>query len=181
MQVRRAIDTAREGVLSAIGNTPLVRLNQVFRDIEFKLYAKMEMLNPGGSIKDRTAISILEQGIRSGSINSDTVIIESSSGNMGIGLAQVCSFYGLRLICVVDAKTTNQNIDILRAYGAEIDHITEPDPITGEYPPGAHRSRGIPAPDHQELFLAQPVRERAQPSRASSDHARDRRRYGGPA
>lgn len=133
MQVRRAIDTAREGVLSAIGNTPLVRLNQVFRDIEFKLYAKMEMLNPGGSIKDRTAISILEQGIRSGSINSDTVIIESSSGNMGIGLAQVCSFYGLRLICVVDAKTTNQNIDILRAYGAEIDHITEPDPITGEY------------------------------------------------
>jgi cysteine synthase A len=133
MQVRSVIDTAREGVLSAIGNTPLVRLNQLFKDVEFKLYAKMEMLNPGGSIKDRTAISIVEQGIQSGSINKDTVIIESSSGNMGIGLAQVCSFYGLRLICVVDAKTTTQNIHLLSAYGAEIDHIDEPDPITGEF------------------------------------------------
>lgn len=133
MQVRRVIDTARDGVLSAIGNTPLVRLNQVFKHIEFDLYAKMEMLNPGGSIKDRTAISIVEQGIRSGSINQDTVIIESSSGNMGIGLAQVCSFHGLRLICVVDAKTTTQNIHLLRAYGAEIDCIDEPDPVTGEF------------------------------------------------
>lgn len=133
MQVRRVMDTARVGVLSAIGNTPLVRLDQVFRDIEFNLYAKMEMLNPGGSIKDRTAISILEQGMRSGSITKDTVIIESSSGNMGIGLAQACSFYGLRLICVVDAKTTTQNLHLLRAYGAEIDCIAEPDPVTGEF------------------------------------------------
>lgn len=117
----------------AVGNTPLVRLNHVFKDIDFNLYAKMEMLNPGGSIKDRTAISIVEQGIKSGSINRDTVIVESSSGNMGIGLAQACSFYGLRLICVVDSKTTMQNIEILKAYGAEIDCITEPDPVTGEY------------------------------------------------
>jgi len=133
MQVRSAITTAREGVLMAIGNTPLIRLNHVFKDIDFKLYAKMEMLNPGGSIKDRTAISIVEQGIKSGSINRDTVIVESSSGNMGIGLAQACSFYGLRLICVVDAKTTVQNIEILKAYGAEIDCISEPDPVTGEF------------------------------------------------
>jgi len=133
MQVRRVIDTAREGVLSAIGNTPLVKLNQVFKHIEFDLYAKMEMLNPGGSIKDRTAITIVEQGLRSGSINKDTVIVESSSGNMGIGLAQACSFHGLRLICVVDAKTTTQNIHLLRAYGAEIDCIDEPDPVTGEF------------------------------------------------
>ena len=133
MQVRRAVETAREGVLSAIGNTPLVRLRQVFKDIDFKLYAKMEMLNPGGSIKDRTAISILEQGIKSGLITKDTVIVESSSGNMGIGLAQVCSFHGLRLICVVDAKTTMQNIHILKAYGAKIDCISQPDPVTGEF------------------------------------------------
>jgi N-(2-amino-2-carboxyethyl)-L-glutamate synthase len=133
MQVRRAVDTVPEGVLSAIGNTPLVRLKQVFKDIDFKLYAKLEMLNPGGSIKDRTAISILEQGLRSGAITEDTVIVESSSGNMGIGLAQACSFYGLRLICVVDAKTTMQNIHILKAYGAQIDYVSEPDPLTGEY------------------------------------------------
>lgn len=127
------MNTRTDGVLSAIGHTPLVRLNQVFRDIDFKLYAKLEMLNPGGSIKDRTAISILEAGIRSGAITKDTVVIESSSGNMGIGLAQACSVYGLRLICVVDAKTTMQNIHILKAYGAEIDCISEPDPVSGEF------------------------------------------------
>ena len=133
MQVRSAVEASPEGVLSAIGNTPLVRLKQIFKDIDFKVYAKMEMLNPGGSIKDRTAISILEQGIKSGAITKDTVIVESSSGNMGIGLAQACSFYGLRLICVVDAKTTMQNIHILKAYGAQIDYISDPDPLTGEF------------------------------------------------
>ena len=127
------IDTSREGVLLAIGNTPLVRLTRVCKDIKFDLYAKLEMLNPGGSIKDRTAISILEQGIRTGLVKRDTVIIESSSGNMGVGLAQACSFYGIRFICVVDAKTTAQNTRILRAYGAEIVCIDEPDPVTGEY------------------------------------------------
>ncbi|PYS90387.1 MAG: 2,3-diaminopropionate biosynthesis protein SbnA [Acidobacteria bacterium] len=126
-------DTVREGVLLAIGNTPLVRLKRVCKDIKFNLYAKLEMLNPGGSIKDRTAISILEQGIRTGLVNRNTVIIESSSGNMGVGLAQACSFHGLKFICVVDAKTTAQNTRILRAYGAEIVCIDEPDPETGEY------------------------------------------------
>ncbi|HEX7317727.1 MAG TPA: 2,3-diaminopropionate biosynthesis protein SbnA [Pyrinomonadaceae bacterium] len=127
------METANEGVLSAIGNTPLVRLSKVFTDLEFNLYAKLEMLNPGGSIKDRTAVSILEQGMKAGLINRDTIIIESSSGNMGVGLAQACSFYGLKFICVVDAKTTAQNTRILRAYGAEIVQINEPDPETGEF------------------------------------------------
>lgn len=127
------MQTANEGVLSAIGNTPLVRLTRVFKDLEFNLYAKLEMLNPGGSIKDRTAVSILEQGMRAGLVNLDTTVIESSSGNMGVGLAQACSFYGLKFVCVVDAKTTVQNIRILRAYGAEIVEIVEPDPETGEF------------------------------------------------
>jgi cysteine synthase A len=133
MQEWRRTEIADKGVLSAIGNTPLVRLKRVFKDLEFNLYAKLEMLNPGGSIKDRTAISILEQGMKTGLVNRDTIIIESSSGNMGVGLAQACSFYGLKFICVVDAKTTVQNTNILRAYGAEIISINEPDPETGEY------------------------------------------------
>jgi cysteine synthase A len=61
------------------------------------------------------------------------VVVESSSGNMGIGLAQACSYYGIRFICVVDAKTTSQNANLLRAYGAELDVISKPDPKTGEY------------------------------------------------
>ncbi len=122
-----------EGVLSSIGNTPIVRLTQFFSDLSFRLYAKMEMLNPGGSTKDRPALNIIRQGIDSGAIRPGTVIVESSSGNMGIGLAQACCYSGLRLICVVDPKTTQQNIDILRAYGAEIVAVMEPDPVTNDF------------------------------------------------
>src|SRR5688572_24217088 len=104
-----------EGVLSAIGNTPLVRLKRVFKDLDFKLYGKLEALNPGGSSKDRAAFGIIARGLETGDIRPDTVIVESSSGNMGIGLAQVCGYLGLRFICVVDKKTTPQNMRLLKA------------------------------------------------------------------
>jgi len=123
----------RQGVLSAVGNTPLVRLERVYPDLPFQLYGKLEALNPGGSIKDRPAIEILEQAMRTGEVRPGSVIIESSSGNMGIGLAQACAVFGLRLICVVDAKASKQNISILKAYGARIDYVAEPDPATGEF------------------------------------------------
>ena len=122
-----------EGIVSAIGNTPLVRLKRVMRGIDFRLYAKLESLNPGGSTKDRPAFHIIKHALETGDIQEGTVVVESSSGNMGIGLAQACGCYGLRFICVVDAKTTAQNISLLRAYGAEVDIITQPDPATGEY------------------------------------------------
>ncbi len=122
-----------DGVLSAIGNTPLVRLSRAIPDARFKLYAKLEGLNPGGSTKDRPAFSILRHAIDSGDIQPDTVVIESSSGNMGIGLAQACMYYGLRFICVVDPKATMQNVRLLKAYGAQVDVVQEPDKVTGEY------------------------------------------------
>lgn len=119
-------------ILSAIGNTPLVRLRRAIGDVQFRLYAKLESLNPGGSMKDRPAVRIIEHGIENGSIGPDTVVVESSSGNMGIGLAQACAYYGLRFICVVDTKTTSQNISLLETYGAEVEVVMEPDPVTGE-------------------------------------------------
>ena len=122
-----------ESILSAIGNTPLVRLDRVFDDLQFNLYAKLEAFNPGGSSKDRPAIKIIRRAIELGAIvPGETVVIESSSGNMGIGLAQACSYYGVRFICVVDLKTTMQNIRLLEAYGAEVELVSEPDPVTGE-------------------------------------------------
>ena len=122
-----------ESILSAIGNTPLVRLDRVFDDLQFNLYAKLEAFNPGGSSKDRPAIKIIRRAIELGAIvPGETVVIESSSGNMGIGLAQACSYYGVRFICVVDLKTTMQNIRLLEAYGAEVELVAEPDPVTGE-------------------------------------------------
>jgi N-(2-amino-2-carboxyethyl)-L-glutamate synthase len=122
-------------ILETIGNTPLVRLKRVFEDARFQLLAKLEAFNPGGSIKDRAAFSIIRNAIEEGDVYPGTTIIESSSGNMGIGLAQACAYYGLRFICVIDSKTTKQNIHILKAYGAEVDIIVEPDPATGEFLP----------------------------------------------
>jgi cysteine synthase A len=71
--------------------------------------------------------------MKAGRVKPGTVVVESSSGNLGIGLAQACGYLGLRFICVVDPKTTQQNIHILKAYGAEIDIVPDPDPRTGEY------------------------------------------------
>ncbi|HEV2706943.1 MAG TPA: 2,3-diaminopropionate biosynthesis protein SbnA [Pyrinomonadaceae bacterium] len=119
--------------MSAIGNTPLVRLSKILKDVDLRLYAKLESLNLGGSIKDRPALNIIKHGIETGLIHPNTVIVESSSGNMGIGLAQVCAYFGLRFICVIDPKTTEQNIRILEVFGADIDLVMEPDPQTGEY------------------------------------------------
>lgn len=123
----------KDGILSAIGNTPLIRLTRIFNDLDFQLFAKLESFNPGGSMKDRSARNIIEQGIETGEIQRDTVVIESSSGNMGIGLAQICAYHGLRFICVVDPKVTTQNARLLESYGAEVDMVTEPDPVTGEF------------------------------------------------
>ena len=122
-----------ESILSTIGHTPLVRLTRVLPDCPFRLFAKLEGFNPGGSAKDRPALHILQEAMRTGTVKAGTVVIESSSGNLGIGLAQACRYLGLRFICVVDPKTTSQNIRILKAYGAEIDLVAEPDPVTGEF------------------------------------------------
>jgi 2,3-diaminopropionate biosynthesis protein SbnA len=124
---------AKSSVLETIGNTPLVRLGKLFAESGLDVFAKLEALNPGGSVKDRPAYNMIKKAIDTGEITKDTTIVESSSGNFAIGLAQVCCYLGLRLVCVVDIKTTTQNIRILEAYGARVDVITEPDPATGEF------------------------------------------------
>ena len=121
----------KQSIVSMIGNTPLVQLSRIM-DVDFRLYAKLEGFNPGGSIKDRPALNLIESGMQSGAINAETTIIESSSGNLGIGLAQICAYYGLRFICVVDSKTTRTNLDILRAFNAEVNVVTEADAGTRE-------------------------------------------------
>ena len=123
------------GILGAIGGTPLVRLDNIFEPSRFNCFAKLEGLNPGGSSKDRPSVAIIERALQTGEINSDTLIVEGSSGNTGIGLAQVCAYHGLRFRCLVDPKVTQQNVDILTAYGAEIERIEHPDPESGELLP----------------------------------------------
>lgn len=124
------------GILGAVGNTPLAELANLLPGADVRVFAKLERFNPGGSVKDRSALSMLREKIDRGDlVAGESTVIESSSGNLAIGLAQICRYYGLRFVCVVDAKTTEQNIAILRAYGATVEVVTEPDPETNEYLP----------------------------------------------
>ncbi|MCO6046381.1 2,3-diaminopropionate biosynthesis protein SbnA [Aeoliella sp. ICT_H6.2] len=119
------------GILSTIGRTPLVELTRYCPLSGGHLYAKLEAFNPGGSAKDRPARSMLEAAMAAGLVTKGTTIIESTSGNMGIGLAQVCRYHKLPLICVVDPRTQSQNLAMLRAYGAQVDVVTTP--IRGDF------------------------------------------------
>lgn len=118
------------GIPSLIGDTPLIRLSKLFPHNE--VFGKMEMMNPAGSIKDRTSQFIIEESLKCGHINQETVIIESTSGNMGVGLAQICLYHGLKLILVVDPYINAQTLQLLKAYGATIEMVDELDD-TGSY------------------------------------------------
>ncbi|WP_328718517.1 2,3-diaminopropionate biosynthesis protein SbnA [Streptomyces sp. NBC_00247] len=119
-----------------MGETPLVELERLIPGFSSRVYAKTEWFNPGGSIKDRSALSMLLDRIRSGQlVPGSSTVVESSSGNLAIGIAQLCRYFGLSFVCVVDARTTAQNIAILRAYGADVRIVSEPDPETGELLP----------------------------------------------
>jgi 2,3-diaminopropionate biosynthesis protein SbnA len=126
-------DLPKSSILNAIGNTPIIEFSKIFADGHFRLFGKIEAMNPGGSMKDRSALHMLREALRSGKLLRGTTIIESSSGNMAIGLAQVCTYWGFKLICVVDTRTTKQNIEILRAYGAEVSLVSEPLPGSDNY------------------------------------------------
>lgn len=120
------LDTLQQSVLETIGNTPLVLLKHLSATTGVDVFGKLEMANPGGSIKDRTSLNIIEDGIKRGQITPNTTLIESSSGNMAIGLAQVCGYYNIPLIIVVDPKANKHTIKILKAYGAKVDQVTKP-------------------------------------------------------
>ncbi|MEU1513051.1 2,3-diaminopropionate biosynthesis protein SbnA [Streptomyces sp. NPDC005811] len=129
-------DRSYKGILATIGNTPLVELEHIFPDFGSRIFAKVERFNPGGSIKDRSAFRMLIDEVRAGTlVPGRSVVVESSSGNLAVGMAQICRYLGLRFVCVVDGKTTEQNLAILQAYGAEVEVVTEQDRVTGEYLP----------------------------------------------
>jgi N-(2-amino-2-carboxyethyl)-L-glutamate synthase len=124
------------GILDAIGDTHLVELGGLLPHFTSRVFAKLEAFNPGGSVKDRSALGMLLGRIRNGElIPGRSTVIESSSGNLAIGIAQICRYYGIGFICVVDPKTTPQNLAILRAYQVTVEMITETDPETGAYLP----------------------------------------------
>jgi cysteine synthase A len=109
-----------ENILQTIGNTPHVRINRLFGE-GHKVYAKLEKTNPGGSIKDRIALSMVEDAEQKGILKKGSVIIEPTSGNTGIGLALVAAVKGYRLILTMPDSMSVERRSILAAYGAELE------------------------------------------------------------
>ncbi len=118
-------------IRECIGRTPMVYLDALFPAPGPRVIAKLEFLNPGGSIKDRPARLIIEQGLRDGTITLRTHLIESTSGNLGIALAMIARTYGLAFTAVIDPKISRTNLAILRTLGATIDMVTEKDAHAG--------------------------------------------------
>jgi cysteine synthase len=109
----------RQNTLDLIGRTPLVRLDRLADD-SIKLYAKLEYLNPGGSVKDRAAYQIIKDAYDSGKLVKGQLVVEMTSGNMGSGLAVVCRQYGNPFVAVMPKGNSQERIKILKALGAEV-------------------------------------------------------------
>ncbi len=116
------------GIFSGIGKTPLVKLEELFPERKQEIYAKLEYLNPGGSHKDFPALYLIKEAIKAGLVNQGSTLVETTSGNLGIGLAQVCLKLKVNLILVVDPLCCQQNIALAKAFGATIimvDHLDD--------------------------------------------------------
>ncbi|MCK6584625.1 MAG: cystathionine beta-synthase [Anaerolineales bacterium] len=109
-----------ENILETIGGTPLVRLNSIASHLQCTLYAKVEFFNPGGSVKDRIALNMIAEAERSGRLKPGGTVVESTSGNTGVGLAIVCAIKGYKSVFVMPDKMSQEKIQFLRAFGARV-------------------------------------------------------------
>jgi cystathionine beta-synthase len=109
-----------ESILDLVGNTPLVRLSKVTEGLRPLILAKLEQLNPGGSVKDRIGLSMLEDAERRGLLRPGGTVVEPTSGNTGHGLAMAAAIKGYKMIFVMPDKMSSEKISLLRAYGAEV-------------------------------------------------------------
>ncbi len=107
-------------ILETIGNTPLVRLNKITKEVDALVLAKIESFNPGNSVKDRMAVKMVEDAEKQGRLMPGGTIVEGTSGNTGMGLALAAIVKGYKLICVSTDKQSKEKFDVLRAVGAEV-------------------------------------------------------------
>ena len=107
-------------ILEAIGRTPLIRLNRIAAGVSSPIYAKVEALNPGGSVKDRVGLAMVAAAERNGFLQPGGTIVEATAGNTGVGLALAAAVKGYRMIAVMPDKMSEDKVSLLRAYGAEV-------------------------------------------------------------
>src|SRR5215216_3096720 len=138
METRTALPAAiKDSILDAIGRTPLVRLSRIGAGLRPQIVAKVESLNPGGSIKDRVAVALIEAAERDGRLKPGGTIVEPTSGNTGTGLAIVACLKGYRVIAVMPDKMSKEKADLLRAYGAEV--VVAPTEVPPDSPESYYR------------------------------------------
>src|SRR4029453_4522215 len=126
-----------ESFLDGMGNTPLVRLRKVVRGVRPAILAKLEMLNPGGSVKDRIGLRMIEAAERGGQLRPGGTIVEPTSGNTGHGLAIAAAIKGYKCIFVMPDKMSQEKVALLRAYGAEV--VITPTAVAPESPESYYR------------------------------------------
>src|SRR5436309_2356155 len=126
-----------DSFLDAMGNTPLVRLSRVTAGVKPTILAKLEMLNPGGSVKDRIGLRMIEAAERAGHLMPGGTIVEPTSGNTGHGLAIAAAIKGYKCIFVMPDKMSQEKVSLLRAYGAEV--VITPTSVPPESPESYYR------------------------------------------
>jgi N-(2-amino-2-carboxyethyl)-L-glutamate synthase len=119
-------------LLERLGNTPMESIYLVLGGMPRQLHLKLESENPTGSVKDRTGYALIRSLEAQGFLGKESVVIESTSGNLGVALSWLCKLKGYRFIAVIDPKTTQENIAKMRALGAEIDMVEQHD-VNGGY------------------------------------------------
>jgi cysteine synthase len=149
-----------DSILARIGGTPLIRLGRLPGPESADVLCKCEQLNPGGSVKDRTAVAMVEAGERSGRLRPGrSVLVEATSGNTGIGLALVAAVKGYRLILTMPDNMSSERMDLLRVYGAEL-HLTPADRVMR----GAVDEANAIAAANPDAFMPQQFRNPANPA-----------------
>ncbi len=109
-----------ENILETVGRTPLVHLKRLAPDLPCSLYAKIEFFNPGGSVKDRIALNMIQEAEQSGRLKPGGTVVEATSGNTGVGLAIVCAIKGYKSVFVMPDKMSQEKNQLLRAFGARV-------------------------------------------------------------
>ena len=131
MHIRRN-ERPYDNVLDTIGWTPLIRLNRVTRGVRTPVYGKADFFNPGGSVKDRIGLPIIEQAEREGKLKPGGTIVEGTSGNTGVGLALAAALRGYKCIFTLPDKMSQEKVRLLKAFGAEV--IVTPTAVPPDHP-----------------------------------------------
>ncbi|MBI1940442.1 MAG: pyridoxal-phosphate dependent enzyme, partial [Acidobacteria bacterium] len=142
-------------ILEAIGHTPLIRLNRIARGSKAPVYVKCDYLNPGGSVKDRIAIEMIDRAERQGLLKPGGTIVEGTSGNTGMGLALLAAVRGYKVVFTMTDKQSKEKVDLLKALGAEVivcPTAVAPDDPRSYYSVAEKLTREIPNAYHPNQY-----------------------------